>query len=176
VPTVDKPKILVVNDDANSLFALTSLLALWSDQEGYNVIAARSGEEALRQVLMHDFAVILLDVNMPSMDGFETAEAIHQRMRSANIPIIFITAFVADELDRLKAYQRGAVDFLFTPVIPQVLHAKISVFVALPTSGSRAKSKNAKWPSGRITPRTSSWPCWATNCAIHSAPSAAPPR
>jgi signal transduction histidine kinase len=141
VPTVDKPKILVVNDDANSLFALTSLLALWSDQEGYDVIAARSGEEALRQVLMHDFAVILLDVNMPGMDGFETAEAIHQRMRSANIPIIFITAFVADELDRLKAYQRGAVDFLFTPVIPQVLHAKISVFVALAVKNEELRTQ-----------------------------------
>ncbi|MDC8758178.1 response regulator [Janthinobacterium fluminis] len=131
MPTIDKPKILVVNDDANSLFALTSLLAQWAEQEHYEVMAARSGEEGLRQVLLHDFAVILLDVNMPGMDGFETAEAIHQRARSANIPIIFVTAFLADEIDRLKAYQRGAVDFLFTPVIPQILHAKVSVFVAL---------------------------------------------
>ncbi|WP_395407642.1 two-component system response regulator [Pseudoduganella sp. UC29_106] len=130
---MDKPKILVVNDDANSLFALTSLLSQWAAQDHYEVISARSGEEALREVLTHDFAVILLDVNMPGMDGFETAEAIHQRPRSADIPIIFITAFVADELDRLKAYQKGAVDFLFTPVIPQVLYAKISVFVALAT-------------------------------------------
>jgi len=118
VPNVDKPKILVVNDDANSLFALTSLLAQWAEQESYEVVAARSGEEALRQVLRHDFAVILLDVNMPGMDGFETAEAIHLRGRSANIPIIFITAFVADELDRLKAYQKGAADFLFTRRFP----------------------------------------------------------
>ena len=136
---LDKPKILVVNDDANSLFALTSLLAQWAEEEPYEVIAARSGEEALRQVLLHDFAVILLDVNMPGMDGFETAEAIHQRGRSANIPIIFITAFVADELDRLKAYQRGAADFLFTPVIPQILHAKISVFVALALKNEELK-------------------------------------
>ncbi|WP_227470603.1 response regulator [Massilia sp. YMA4] len=138
---MDKPKILVVNDDANSLFALTSLLAQWAEQEPYEVIAARSGEEALRQVLRHDFAVILLDVNMPGMDGFETAEAIHQRGRSANIPIIFITAFVADELDRLKAYQRGAADFLFTPVIPQILHAKISVFVALAVKNEELKKQ-----------------------------------
>ncbi|WEF35065.1 response regulator [Pseudoduganella chitinolytica] len=141
MPQLDKPKILVVNDDANSLFALTSLLAQWAEEEPYEVIAARSGEEALRQVLLHDFAVILLDVNMPGMDGFETAEAIHQRGRSANIPIIFITAFVADELDRLKAYQRGAADFLFTPVIPQILHAKISVFVALAVKNEELKKQ-----------------------------------
>ncbi|SFU52478.1 response regulator [Pseudoduganella namucuonensis] len=153
MPKIDKPKILVVNDDANSLFALTSLLAQWSDQESYEVIAARSGEEGLRQVLMHDFAVILLDVNMPGMDGFETAEAIHQRARSADIPIIFITAFVADELDRLKAYQRGAVDFLFTPVIPQILHAKISVFVALAMKNEELK-KQARQLSQRTTELT----------------------
>ncbi|GGY88773.1 response regulator [Pseudoduganella plicata] len=141
MPKLDKPKILVVNDDANSLFALTSLLAQWAEEEPYEVIAARSGEEALRQVLLHDFAVILLDVNMPGMDGFETAEAIHQRGRSANVPIIFITAFVADELDRLKAYQRGAADFLFTPVIPQILHAKISVFVALALKNEELKQQ-----------------------------------
>jgi signal transduction histidine kinase len=147
---VDKPKILVVNDDANSLFALTSLLSQWAAQDHYEVIAARSGEEALREVLTHDFAVILLDVNMPGMDGFETAEAIHQRPRSADIPIIFITAFVADELDRLKAYQKGAVDFLFTPVIPQVLYAKISVFVALATKNEELR-KQARQLSQRTT-------------------------
>jgi len=153
VPKTEKPKILVVNDDANSLFALTSLLAQWAEQECYEVLAARSGQEALRQVLMHDFAVILLDVNMPGMDGFETAEAIHQRARSADIPIIFITAFLADELDRLKAYQRGAVDFLFTPVIPQILYAKIAVFVALAVKNEELK-KQARQLSQRTTELT----------------------
>jgi signal transduction histidine kinase len=131
VPKIEKPKILVVNDDAASLLALTSLLDQWAAESNYDVMSARSGQEALRQVLLHDFAVILLDVNMPGMDGFETAEAIHQRARSSDIPIIFVTAFLADEIDRLKAYQRGAADFLFTPVIPQILHAKVQVFVAL---------------------------------------------
>ncbi|MQA39201.1 response regulator [Rugamonas aquatica] len=153
MPKIEKPKILVVNDDANSLFALTSLLTQWAEQESYEVLAARSGQEALRQVLMHDFAVILLDVNMPGMDGFETAEAIHQRARSADIPIIFITAFLADELDRLKAYQRGAVDFLFTPVIPQILYAKISVFVALAMKNEELK-KQARQLSLRTTELT----------------------
>jgi signal transduction histidine kinase len=131
MPAAAKPKILVVNDDSASLLALSSLLTQNADEANYEVVTATSGHEALRQVLLHDFAVILLDVNMPGMDGFETAEAIHQRARSAGIPIIFVTAFLADEIDRLKAYQKGAVDFLFTPVIPQVLHAKVGVFVAL---------------------------------------------
>ncbi|MCD2516403.1 response regulator [Massilia sp. G4R7] len=140
----DKPKILVVNDDAASLLALTSLLDGWAKESNYTVHSARSGQEALRQVLLHDFAVILLDVNMPGMDGFETAEAIHQRARSADIPIIFVTAFLADEIDRLKAYQRGAADFLFTPVIPQILHAKVSVFVALAMKNEQLKRQAEK--------------------------------
>ncbi|HEU4851485.1 MAG TPA: response regulator [Telluria sp.] len=144
VPKIEKPKILVVNDDAASLLALTSLLDQWAEQSNYEVVSARSGQEALRQVLLHDFAVILLDVNMPGMDGFETAETIHQRPRSADIPIIFVTAFVADEIDRLKAYQKGAADFLFTPVIPQILHAKVAVFVALATKNEELKRQAAK--------------------------------
>jgi signal transduction histidine kinase len=144
VPKTDKPKILVVNDDPASLLALTSLLDQWADETGYTVVSARSGHEALREVLLHDFAVILLDVNMPGMDGFETAEAIHQRARSADIPIIFVTAFLADEIDRLKAYQRGAVDFLFTPVIPQILHAKVAVFVALFTKNEQLRRQAEK--------------------------------
>ncbi|MCS0585103.1 response regulator [Massilia pinisoli] len=141
---IDKPKILVVNDDAASLLALTSLLEQWADESNYEVLSARSGQDALREVLRHDFAVILLDVNMPGMDGFETAEAIHQRPRSADIPIIFVTAFLADEIDRLKAYQRGAADFLFTPVIPQVLRAKVQVFVALAMKNDQLKRQAEK--------------------------------
>jgi signal transduction histidine kinase len=123
------PKVLLVNDDAASLLALASLLD--TDGTGYRVMTARSGEEALRQVLNNDFAVILLDVSMPGMDGFETAEAIHSHPRSASVPIIFITAHYADEINRLKAYQKGAVDYLFTPIIPQILQTKVSVFVEL---------------------------------------------
>jgi len=144
VANSDKPKILVVNDDPASLLALTSLLDGRADEGNYAVLSARSGQEALRQVLLHDFAVILLDVNMPGMDGFETAEAIHQRTRSADIPIIFVTAFLADEIDRLKAYQRGAADFLFTPVIPQILHAKVSVFVTLAMKNEELKRQAEK--------------------------------
>ncbi|HEY4541158.1 MAG TPA: response regulator, partial [Noviherbaspirillum sp.] len=123
------PKVLLVNDDGASLLALASLLA--QQEQGYEVVTARSGEEALRHVLKHDFAVILLDVSMPGMDGFETAEAIHSHPRSAAVPIIFVTAHYSDEMHRLKAYQRGAVDYLFTPIIPQILQTKVAVFVEL---------------------------------------------
>lgn len=122
------PKVLLVNDDSASLLALSSLLV---DRSGYEVITARSGKEALRQVLNHDFAVILLDVSMPNMDGFETAEAIHSHPRSASVPIIFVTAHYADEIHRMKGYQKGAVDYLFTPIIPQILQTKVAVFVEL---------------------------------------------
>lgn len=125
------PRILVVNDDPASLLALSSLLTHGDEEHAYEIMSARSGEEALRQVLRYDFAVILLDVDMPGMDGFETAEAIHQRPRSASVPIIFVTAYLADEMNRLKGYQKGAVDYLFTPIIPQILQAKVAVFVAL---------------------------------------------
>jgi signal transduction histidine kinase/DNA-binding response OmpR family regulator len=119
-------KVLLVDDRSENLLAYQSTL------EGLDLdlVSADSGEEALRQVLAHDFAVILLDVNMPGLDGFETAALIRQRKRSAHTPIIFVTAF-ADELKATEGYASGAVDFLLSPVIPEVLRAKIKVFVAL---------------------------------------------
>ncbi|MDB5772152.1 MAG: response regulator [Burkholderia sp.] len=125
------PKVLLVNDDSASLLALTSLLTYASNENDYEVVVARSGQEALRQVLNHDFAVILLDVSMPGMDGFEAAEAIHSHPRSASVPIIFVTAHYADEINKLKGYQKGAVDYLFTPIIPKILQSKVMVFVEL---------------------------------------------
>jgi signal transduction histidine kinase len=125
------PKVLVVNDDPGSLIGLVGLLSQWEEEIGFDVISARSGQEALREVLLHDFAVILLDVNMPDMNGFETARAIHARKASASVPIIFVTAYLADEMNRLKGYKHGAADYLFTPIIPEMLKSKVSVFVAL---------------------------------------------
>lgn len=129
--TQHKPKVLVVNDDPGSLIGLTGLLSQWEDELGFEVRSARSGVEALREVLKQEFAVILLDVNMPGMNGFETARAIHDRRASASTPIIFITAYLADEMNRLKGYEHGAVDYLFTPFVPQTLKSKLAVFVAL---------------------------------------------
>jgi len=136
------PKVLLVNDDPASLYALESLLLDAADQHLYELITASSGKEALRHVLLQEFAVILLDVSMPNMDGFETAEAIHSHPRSAGTPIIFITAHYADEMNRLKAYQKGAADYLFTPVIPQILQAKVAVFVEMAAKNLQLRIKS----------------------------------
>jgi diguanylate cyclase (GGDEF)-like protein len=128
---VVKPKVLLVNDHPPSLLALESVLLRKQGESDFEVVTAQSGEEALRHVLQQQFAVILLDVSMPGMDGFETAQIIHSHPRSAAVPIIFVTAHYADEMHRLKGYQKGAVDYLFTPIIPQVLQNKVAVFVEL---------------------------------------------
>ena len=138
------PKILIVNDDPASLLALVSSLSEWAAAAACDVLQARSGQEALRHVLQNDFAVILLDVNMPGMNGYDTAEAIHNRAASAATPIIFVTAFHADELNRLQGYARGAADYLFTPVIPQILQAKVAVFVALARQKFELKKQAAE--------------------------------
>lgn len=119
--------ILLVDDQPGKLLAHEAILS----ETGQRIVKARSGEEALEQLLKQDFAVILLDVNMPTMDGFETAALIRQRPRFEKTPIIFITAYSTNDIDRLKGYELGAVDYLFLPVVPQVLKAKVSVFVEL---------------------------------------------
>src|SRR5262249_8854317 len=95
-----------------------------------NVVVARSGAEALHQVLRLDFAVILLDVNMPDIDGYETARFIRSRKRSALTPIIFITGY-HDELHKAQGYSLGAVDYILSPVVPEILRTKVKVFVDL---------------------------------------------
>ena len=137
------PKVLLVNDDAASLVALGAVLhgAAGAGQPDYDLLTAASGHEALRMVLKHEFAVILLDVNMPGMDGFETAAAIHSHPRSSAVPIIFITAHRADDMQRLEAYRQGAADYLFTPVIPQVLQTKVGVFVELTKRNLELRAK-----------------------------------
>jgi signal transduction histidine kinase/DNA-binding response OmpR family regulator len=122
----DKIDILVVDDLPEKRLVLESVLA----DLGANIITAGSGEEALHEVLHHDFAVILLDVNMPGLDGFETATLIRQRRKSAHVPIIFITAY-ADEMHTAQGYSLGAVDYIFAPVVPEILRSKVRVFVDL---------------------------------------------
>lgn len=122
----DKTNILIVDDLPEKLLAYGTLL----EELGQNLIVASSGPEALRQVLRHDFAVILLDVNMPGMDGFETAQLIRKRKRSSHTPIIFLTAF-ADEVQTTLGYATGGVDYIATPVVPEILRAKVRVFVEL---------------------------------------------
>jgi diguanylate cyclase (GGDEF)-like protein/PAS domain S-box-containing protein len=125
------PKILIVNDEPGALLGIQSILENAPQATRYRIFTAQSGEEALRAVLQHEFAVILMDVQMPTMDGFTTAEAIHAHPRSAAVPIIFVSAHHDDELTRLKGYEHGAVDYLPTPIVPQVLLAKVMVFVEL---------------------------------------------
>lgn len=124
---VPQPTILIVNDSAAALVALKAVL------EGplLRVLTAPSGEEALRVLLAQDAAVILMDVNMPGMGGFEAAEYIRQRPRDAATPIIFVTAARPEESDQFRGYELGAVDYLIAPVVPHVLRSKVAMFVEL---------------------------------------------
>ena len=122
----DRVNILVVDDRRAKLIAMEALLS----DLGENVVCVSSGADALRQLLERDFAVVLLDVNMPEMDGFETATLIRQRPRLRHIPIIFMTAG-SDETHALQGYSLGAVDYILTPVVPEVLRTKVKVFVEL---------------------------------------------
>jgi PAS domain S-box-containing protein len=119
--------ILLVDDTEENLVALRAIL----EPLGEELILARSGEEALRQLLHREVAVILLDVKMPGLSGFETAELIKQRERTKAIPIIFLTAISKDEQHVYRAYSAGAVDYLFKPFEPTVLRSKVAVFIEL---------------------------------------------
>ena len=119
-------RILVVDDDERNLLAIGEVL------EGVgNVVCANSGEEALRFLLKDKFAVILLDVLMPGLDGYETAALIRKREQSKNTPIIFLTAINKEDAHMLRGYDAGAVDYVFKPFDPVMLRSKVSVFVEL---------------------------------------------
>ena len=118
--------ILVVDDRYDNIVALEAIL----DQPGQHVVRARSGREALRHILRQEFAVILLDINMPGLDGFETAQLIREHRSSENTPIIFLTA-LGDAVYVERCYSLRAVDYILTPVIPEVLRTKVGVFVEL---------------------------------------------
>jgi signal transduction histidine kinase/DNA-binding response OmpR family regulator len=122
----EKVNILIVDDKPEKLLALEAVL----EDLRQNIVRAYSGREALRALLTLDFAVILLDVNMPGMDGFETAAMIRQRKSTEHTPIIFVTAF-GDENHSVRGYSLGAVDYIQTPVVPDVLKTKVAVFVDL---------------------------------------------
>ena len=127
MPSEKRAKILVVDDTPNKLVAIEAILAPLRQQ----VVKAGSGREALRLLLREDFALILLDVRMSDMDGFETAALIRQRRASEHTPIIFLTAFEQAEIDMARGYSLGAVDYIFSPIQPEVLRAKAAVFVEL---------------------------------------------
>lgn len=125
--TEDKANILLVDDRPDKLLALAAVL----DDLDQNLIKVNSGKDALRELLHRDFAVILLDVAMPCMDGFETAALIRKRMNSEHTPIIFVTSLSDSENHIARGYSLGAVDYILTPIIGDVLKTKVSVFVEL---------------------------------------------
>jgi signal transduction histidine kinase/DNA-binding response OmpR family regulator len=139
-PVVHRADILLVDDLPEKILVYRTVL----EDLDVNLIVANSGPSALKEVLRREFAVILLDVNMPGMDGFETATLIRQRKRSSTTPIIFLTAF-SDEVRMSQGYASGAVDYIPTPVVPEILRAKVQVFVELyqmrKQSASRAEEQ-----------------------------------
>lgn len=135
----DRIRILVVDDLQEKLLVYRTIL----NSPELDVVTASSGAEALRHVLQSDFALILLDVNMPGMDGYDTAELIRKRKRSAHTPIIFVTAY-ADELHALKGYSYGAVDYVLSPVAPDVLRTKVRVFTDLYRLNQQVREQAAR--------------------------------
>src|SRR5260221_6117421 len=122
------PKILLVDDREDNLISMESVLA----PDGYSFVTANSGRNALKTLLNEfDFALILMDVKMPNLNGFETASLIYEREKLKHIPIIFITANNYGEENVFQAYRSGAVDYIYKPVNPDLLRAKVSVFVEL---------------------------------------------
>ena len=126
-PAPLKARVLIVDDDERNAFAATEALEVL----GHDLVVARSGEEALRLLLNHEFAVILLDLHMPGMDGYETARLIREHPRTRDTPIVFVTAVFRDETHIFQAYQVGAVDVVFKPVDPFILRAKVAVLTEL---------------------------------------------
>ncbi len=122
----DRARVLLVDDDERNLLAVQSIL-----EDLGEVVPARSGEEALRHLLKGEFAVILLDVYMPGMDGYETAQIIRSREQTKGIPIVFLSAVNKETEHLMRGYSMGAVDYVFKPVDPIVLRSKVAVFVDL---------------------------------------------
>ena len=119
--------ILLVDDQPARLLTYRAIL----EPLGHNLIAVNSGLEALEALMKQEFAVVLLDVKMPGMDGFETAALIHDHPRFETIPIIFVTGVHVTEFDRLKGYKAGAIDYVYIPVVPEILRSKVAVLVEL---------------------------------------------
>ena len=134
-----KARILIVDDDERNAFAAVEALA----ELGHELVVARSGEEALKRLLTEEFALILLDLHMPGMDGYETAQLIRSRRRTAGTPIVFLTAIFRDEAHIFQAYSAGAVDVVFKPIDPFILKAKVQVFVDLYLKTEEVKRQSA---------------------------------
>src|SRR5579863_629759 len=136
-----QPKILLVDDREDNLFSMETIL----EPDGYRFVKAISGREVLKILLSEfDFALILMDVKMPNLNGFETASLIYEREKLRHIPIIFITAYSFGEENIFKGYRAGAVDYIYKPVNPDLLRAKVSVFVELYRKNQRLLAQEQK--------------------------------
>jgi response regulator RpfG family c-di-GMP phosphodiesterase len=124
---LDRVSVLLVDDQPARLLSYEAILG----ELGLDLVRAQSGTAALARLMEREFAAILLDVNMPGMDGFETATTIHRHPRFEKTPIIFVTAVHVTDLDRLKGYQLGAVDYVYVPVVPEILRSKVQVLAEL---------------------------------------------
>jgi two-component sensor histidine kinase len=145
----DKVNILMVDDQPSKLLSYESILG----ELGENLIKAGSGREALEHLLKTEIAVVLMDVSMPELDGFELAELIHQHPRYQKTAIIFISAVHLTDLDRLRGYAHGAVDYISVPIIPELLRAKVSVFAELYRKTQQLEWLNRELEQ-RVTERT----------------------
>jgi CheY-like chemotaxis protein len=132
----ERASILIVDDLPEKLLVFQTVL----EDLGHDLVCARSGAQALKEILKTEFAAILLDVNMPDIDGFETAKLIRQYKRSARTPIIFVTSY-ADEMQTSLGYSLGAVDYILSPVNPDVLRSKVKVFVDLHLTQRRLRRR-----------------------------------
>src|SRR5215831_9572785 len=145
----EKVNILLVDDQPAKLLTYEVMLS----ELGENLIKTTSGRDALEQLLKNEIAVVLMDVSMPDLDGFELAEMIRQHPRFRRTAIIFISAVHLTDLDRIKGYQRGAVDYISVPVVPEVLRAKVSVFAELHRKTRQLERLNRELEK-RVTERT----------------------
>src|ERR1700694_5390106 len=145
----EKVNILMVDDQPAKLLTYEAILG----ELGENLIKAASGREALDLLLKTDIAVVLMDVSMPELDGFQLAEMIRHHPRFQKIAIIFISAVHLTDLDRLKGYQRGAVDYISVPVVPELLRAKVSLFTELHRKTGQLEKLNRQLEQ-RVAERT----------------------
>jgi len=136
----DRINILMVDDQPGKLLTYEAMLG----ELGENLIKVHSGMEALEHLLKTDIALVLMDVSMPGMDGFETAQMIHDHPRFQNTPIVFVSGIHVTDLDRLKGYQHGAVDYVSVPVVPELLRAKVKVFAELHRKTHQLEALNAQ--------------------------------
>src|SRR3954466_2188759 len=134
----DPPNILLVDDQPARLLTYRAIL----EPLGHNLVEVSSGLQALDALMKQEFAVVLLDVKMPGMDGFETAALIHDHPRFENTPIIFVTGVHVTEFDRLKGYKAGAIDYVYIPVVPEILRSKVAVLIELDRQRRALQSVN----------------------------------